>query len=103
MRSPYVVVLVVYTGPVTLRIERQCCTRFVIKRSTVISASLARVEWRDTLVEKMVCCSKYTGKARLDGKTAVVTGSNTGIGKYTALDFVKRGKQVHRPGLCEKR
>ena len=40
----------------------------------------------------MVCCSKYRGKARLDGQTAIVTGSNTGIGKYTALDFVKRGK-----------
>jgi len=45
-----------------------------------------------TRADKMVCCSKYTGKARLDGKTAIVTGSNTGIGKYTALDFVKRGK-----------
>ena len=45
-----------------------------------------------TSVDEMVCCSKYTGKARLDGKTAIVTGSNTGIGKYTALDFVKRGK-----------
>jgi hypothetical protein len=44
----------------------------------------------------MVCCSKYTGKARLDGKTAIVTGSNTGIGKYTALDFVKRGKIDNR-------
>ena len=40
----------------------------------------------------MVFCSKYASKARLDGKTAIVTGSNTGIGKYTALDFVKRGK-----------
>jgi NAD(P)-dependent dehydrogenase (short-subunit alcohol dehydrogenase family) len=40
----------------------------------------------------MVCCSKYNGKARLDGKTAIVTGSNTGIGKYTVLDFVKRGE-----------
>jgi NADP-dependent 3-hydroxy acid dehydrogenase YdfG len=40
----------------------------------------------------MVCCSKYRGNARLDGKTAIVTGSNTGIGKYTVLDFVKRGE-----------
>lgn len=42
----------------------------------------------------MVCCSKYRGNARLDGKTAIVTGSNTGIGKYTVLDFVKRGARV---------
>jgi hypothetical protein len=40
----------------------------------------------------MVFCSKYACNVRLDGKTAIVTGSNTGIGKYTALDFVKRGK-----------
>jgi NAD(P)-dependent dehydrogenase (short-subunit alcohol dehydrogenase family) len=42
----------------------------------------------------MGCCSKYRGKARLDGKTAIVTGANTGIGKWTALDFVKRG-EIH--------
>jgi NAD(P)-dependent dehydrogenase (short-subunit alcohol dehydrogenase family) len=28
----------------------------------------------------------------MDGKTAIVTGSNTGIGKFTVLDFVKRGE-----------
>jgi hypothetical protein len=35
---------------------------------------------------------RYNGTARLDGKTAIVTGSNTGIGKFTVLDIVKRGK-----------
>jgi NAD(P)-dependent dehydrogenase (short-subunit alcohol dehydrogenase family) len=34
----------------------------------------------------------YTGEARLDGKNAIVTGSNTGIGKCTVLDFVTRGE-----------
>ena len=38
--------------------------------------------------------SLYTGTARLDGKLAVVTGANIGIGKAAAREFLTRGARV---------
>ena len=43
------------------------------------------------MVSEYFVKAQYTGKEQLFGKTAIITGANTGIGKEVAHDLARRG------------
>lgn len=74
--------------------------RYIVALSMVGTAAGAVVLYKDVTGGK-----KYTGKERIPGRTVIITGATSGIGKETAKELANRGARVimacRNTELCE--